>query len=217
MIKPQKKMDDDLKIRTDSIKDETRNDIKELLSFLCMQEPINDKKVVLHVKRLSDGIDDSDSYLEKKFVTGKIGMQSATLSFDYMPVSASIETYEYPLVLISDENEIDENIRKRIIKRKEKKYVSFLVIVFCDDFFTVRDGESFGYINIIESIEEACGDNCKAMAFKMSDMKKGNAFVYAYMNYLDMVLHVDELIAEPYLNNSYMHKQKHFPSSYQTS
>lgn len=183
---------DKLTNRIDSYKDETRELVKKLLSLLCMKDYLNDKNMTLHVKRLSDGIDESDYDFEKRFITGDLKTLSKTLSFEKLPISENIETYKYPLVLISDENEIDEYVRQRIIKRKEQELEIFPVLVFCDDFFTVREGESFGYISIIESIEQACGENCRAMVFKMSDMKKGNEYVKAYIDYLDMVLHLRE-------------------------
>lgn len=183
---------DNLTNRIDLLKDETTKFVKELLSLLCMKNYLNDKNITLHVKRLSDGLDESDYNFEKRFIYGDIKNLSKTLSFEKMPISESIETYKYPLVLISDENEIDEHKRQRIIKRKEHGLEIFPVLVFCDDFFTVREGESFGYISIIESIEQACGDNCRAMAFKMSDMKKDNKYVKAYIDYLDMSLHLKE-------------------------
>lgn len=186
-------INDELSNRIESMKVETRGLIKELLSLLCMEDsPLNEKNITLHVKRLSDGVDESDYYFEKKFVSGDIKSLSRYLTFEKLPISENIETYRYPLVLISDENEIDEYVRHRIIRRKEQELKTYPILVFCDDFFTVREGESFGYINIIESIEEACGDNCRAMAFKMSDMKKENKYVKAYIDYLDMALHLKE-------------------------
>lgn len=149
---------DNLTNRIDLIKGETKELVKELLSLLCMEDYLNDKNITLHVKRLSDGVDESDYYFEKKFVSGEIKSLSKSLSFEKLPISENIETYKYPLVLISDENEIDEYVRHRLIKRKEHEFKTYPILVFCDDFFTVREGESFGYINIIESIEQACGE-----------------------------------------------------------
>lgn len=174
------------------IKDETRELIKEILSLLCMNDYFNDKNITLHVKRLSDGIDETDSFYERIFINGGIQSLSKNITFEELPISEKIETYKHPLVIISDENEIDEYIRQRIVKRKENALEIYPVIVFCDDFFTVREGESFGYINIIESLESACGDNCHAMPFMISDMRKNNLFLKAYIDYMDMVLHLKE-------------------------
>ena len=183
---------DELTNRIDIIKAEIRELVKELVSLLCLDTSLNDKNITLYVKRLSDGVDDSDYSFEQKFVTGDINSLSKSLTLEKLPISENIETYRHPLVLISDENEIDEYVRHRIIKRKENELQTYPILVFCDDFFTVREGESFGYINIIESIEEACGDNCCAMAFKVSDLKKDNKYVKAYIDYLDMTLHLKE-------------------------
>lgn len=183
---------DNLTNRIDLLKDETTEFVKELLRFIGIKDSLNDKNIILHVKKLSDGIEELNYTFDNEFIYNDIKTVSKTLSFEEMPISENIETYRYPLVLISDENEIDEYIRRRIIKRKELELETFPVLVFCDDFFTVREGESFGYINIIESIEQACGDNCHAMAFKMSDLKKDNNYVKAYIYYLDMVLHLKE-------------------------
>jgi hypothetical protein len=175
------------------LKEETRELETKLLSLLCMNDYLLDDKITLNVKKLSDGIDDTDHYFEKKIVSGDLNALSKSLSFGILPISEKLETYKYPLMLISDENEIDAYIRQRIIKRKENNLNTFPVLVFCDDFFTVREGESFGYISIIESIEQACGDNCRAMAFKASDMVKGNIYFNGYIDYLDMVLHLNKL------------------------
>ena len=183
---------DELTKRIVSYQEETSDFLQALLSLLGMKYYLNSKNITLHVKRLSDGIDESDYNFEKRFIYGDINTLSKTLSFEKMPISENIETYKDPLMLISDENEIDEYIKQRIIKRKEHKLDTFPVLIFCDDFFTVREGESFGYLNIIESIQQVCGDNCYAMAFKMSDMKKDNKYVKAYINYLDMILHLRE-------------------------
>lgn len=136
--------------KIDLLKGETKELVKEFLSLLCMKDYLNDKKITLHVKRLSDGIGESDSYFERRFIYGDIKTLSKTISFEKLPISENIETYKYPLVLISDENEIDEYVRQRIIKRKEHELETFPVLVLCDDFFTVREGESFGYISILK-------------------------------------------------------------------
>lgn len=183
---------DDLSNRVELLKEETRELIKKLVSLLCINDCLDDNNIILRVKRLSDGIDESDYCFENNFISGEIKTLSESITFENLPVSENIENYKQPLVLISDENEIDEYVRQRIIKRKERELDTFPLLIFCDDFFTVREGESFGYISIIESIEQACGEDCRAMAFKMSDTKNDNKFVRAYVDYLDMVLHLRE-------------------------
>lgn len=166
----------DLQLSTESLLNDTE-------AILCQGNDISTKPAQVCIQFLTDGLTNEYKGDTALFVSGPVTKVSKKAVFKELPISRNLETYPEPMVLLTDSNEIDPNIAKRLDTRCEKtKAVSFPAIIFSDDFFERHEGQYFGYIDIIETLEDSC--NCKVMAFRRSDITSGSKFVSIYTEYV---------------------------------
>lgn len=166
----------DLQLSTESL----LNDIE---TMLCQGFNTSSKPAEVCIQFLTDGLTNEYKGDTALFVSGPVAKVSKKVVFKELPISRNLETYAEPMVLLTDSNEIDPSIAKRLDTRCEKtKAISFPAIVFSDDFFERHEGQYFGYTDIIETLEDAC--NCKAMAFRRSDITSDSKFVSIYTEYV---------------------------------
>lgn len=166
----------DLQLSTERLMNDTE-------AFLCQGNDITAKPAKVCIQFLTDGLTNEYKGDTALFVSGPVTKVSKKTVFKELPISRNLETYPEPMVLLTDSNEIDPSIAKRLDTRCEKtKAVSFPAIIFSDDFFERHEGQYFGYTDIIETLEDAC--NCKAMAFRRSDITSDSKFVSIYTEYV---------------------------------
>ncbi len=176
-----------------SLENETAGLLEAFYQRLGSEGTLAAKKMPLCIKRLSDGMDESDYGYEEVFTKGEIGRASQKLVFERLFIDKKMEEYAEPLLLISDEYEIDKNVENRIQARRSRGYRMFPVIILPDDFFIPTQGEVFGYIQLLETLETAC--ECKPMAFKRGDICSGSPYVKGYVGYLFVAVGIERAIA----------------------
>ena len=113
-----------------SLENETAGLLEAFYQRLGSEGTLAAKKIPLCIKRLSDGMDESDYGYEEVFTKGEIGRASQKLVFERLFIDKKMEEYAEPLLLISDEYEIDKNVENRIQARRSRGYRMFPVIIF---------------------------------------------------------------------------------------
>ncbi len=165
----------------------TRALIAEAEGLLCLGKEFSGKPCEISVQFLTDGTTSGYKDYVDLFVSGPIGKSSKDVVFKSLPVTQNMVTYDEPLVLIADDNEIDQVTAGRLSMRAEKtKALTFPVIVFSDGFFVLRKGEGFSYAFIIEALERVSGTT--VMAFRRSDISIRNEYVKSYAEYIGSTL-----------------------------
>lgn len=143
------------------------NEIIEKLTILLSASPIVPQHLTLTLREVSDGYISPSSDLVNQFAQAAGRNISEFLSFQAMPISNSIENYKEPLILISDEAELDAGTSAIIRRRHDNGYVTFPVILFSDQFFQLVYGQCCSYLPIIETYEAASSE--RVMVFRKSD------------------------------------------------
>ena len=125
---------------------------------------------------------DADIYTSY-FIDGAFQkVASNSICFKIMPITEKIETYPQPLILISDQSELDTNTKQIVSSRCEKGFWTFPVIIFPNDFFQLVYGESSSYLPIIESYEKA--SESKVIPFREGDIQQNSLYVSSYILYI---------------------------------
>lgn len=166
--------------------------LNDVETMLCQGKDISTKPAEVCIQFLTDGLTNEYKGDTAMFVSGPVSRVSKNAVFKELPISRNLNTYPEPMVLLTDSNEIDRSIAERLyIRNKKTKAISFPAIIFSDDFFERREGQYFGYTDIIETLENAC--NCKAMAFRRSDITSDNIFVSIYTEYVGYSVKLNKL------------------------
>lgn len=100
----------------------------------------------------------------KKVPTNLVGVKLMELPITYNSI-----TYPKPMILISDDLELDKNTSEIISMRRENGYHTFPVIIFSDKIFELAYGENFSYMSTIEVFENIVKE--KVMVFRKSEFK----------------------------------------------
>ncbi len=181
------KLNNDFVLKVKNIKKELHNIVFEINDALGQGGNVSNN-LVLYVKELSCELSEHEYNYENMFVNGIISRIPSNIRFEKMPIYSSFESFKEPLLLISDENEIDSITSAKLSQRRNSGLDTFPVIIFGDDFFSRREGESFGYLPIIESLEDSIAEDCHSMALKMSDVLDNIEYIYIYLDYLYMMV-----------------------------
>lgn len=148
----------------------------------------------LHFAFLSDEISiRAENEYTRHFTDGIFKkMSSGRLSFKPIPINASIGTFPQPLILISDESELDRHTEQIVKKRTENGFTTYPIIIFSDEFFKPVFGEKVDYIAIIDAFERAT--DCTVVAFRKSDLTEYPKLVQKYVFYLACLVRTEALI-----------------------
>lgn len=142
----------------------------------------------LAVHELSDGYAQSVNSLANLFM-GMAAKKAPEGLLDVklmeLPVVHNPTTYPEPMILISDDMELDANTREIVRIRRENGYQTFPVIIFSDNIFKLAYGENFAYMSIIETFENVVKE--KVMVFRKSEFK----YIEEYLMILSRLMKVN--------------------------
>lgn len=155
--------------------DKIVNDFYDLVS----ENEAVPKDIEITVQELNDGYSNNVATLSEIFIEANRRNNIALPSFfKKMPIVSSVENYPYPIILISDEQELDAETQKIVRRRCENGYVTFPVILLSDQFFRLAYGENFSYQDIIKTFEDS--SNEKVMVFRRTEFK----FLQEYITFV---------------------------------
>ena len=167
-------------IKTPSVNGIQQNEqLLTLINKLCLL--INDQSFIpdtfkISVKEISDGylteVTGLTDIFEKEAIKTS---RSNNLKFDSIPITTTLDQYQKPLILITDETELDAYASDLVRRRSEKGYITLPVIVFSEGFFSLSYGECCSYINIIDTFENSVKE--KVMVFRKPDFLNLNRYI----------------------------------------
>lgn len=160
-----------------------------------LYDSILPQRLAVALTEITDEISESSSFQAEMFkdMVNKT-ITNTFLEFKGKPITYSIEKYPEPLILISDETELDMDTRNIVFRRHENGFVTFPIILFSDSFFNLVQGETLSYKPIIETFEKAAKE--RVMAFRRSDTSNIESYIeivsklirlYKYVSILDEV------------------------------
>lgn len=122
------------------------------------------------IKELDDGYSKDVMVLTEGFMEA-IQKQGLLLPEELkrMPITYSIENYPKPIILLSDEQELDNESQKIIRKRYENGFKTFPIIMLSDEYFKLIYGEIFTYNDIVKTLENSTKE--KVMVFQQNQYK----------------------------------------------
>ena len=169
-----------MSLKTNTVNEKTKKFdecVKELHEIVSDSDIIP-QQFQITLQELTDEYTDYVASLSEIFIeTGRRRGISRADTFTKIPIVNSIENYPYPIVLLSDEQELDAETQNIVRRRSENGYVTFPVIILSDQFFRLTYGESFSYKNIIETFEESSKE--KVMVFRRSEFNYFEEYMIA--------------------------------------
>lgn len=147
---------------------------KELREAAGKIVPSNREGVVIYVRTLFDG----DDRLSSVFTSSAGRNLSVKAKFEHLPITRPIDA-DLPLVLISDDTEIDNESAIRLEKRKKTNAPTFPVIIFSDEYFMLREGESLSYVQTCDALREIAEQ--PVMPFRMQDLFEQREILSLYL------------------------------------
>lgn len=152
------------------------NSLFDELTDLISEQPLVPKHLKVSLHEVTDGYTATQSYLSNRFANAvRERISHQFISFQAIPVTQTISEYKEPLILISDETELDVSTFDIVRRRSERGYVTFPVIIFSDGFFNLAYGECCSYASIIETFEDAVKE--KVMVFMKSDFEHISQYI----------------------------------------
>lgn len=161
--------------------EEKFNKIVKDLYDLVLENAVIPKNIKMTVQELNDGYTHSVATLSDIFIkaNGRNNILS-TNDFQNIPITNSIENYPDPVILISDEQELDSETKRIVSKRYENGYVTFPVILLSEQFFKLTYGEKFSYSEIIKTFEDSSKE--KVMVFQRTEFQFLREYICSVMH-----------------------------------
>lgn len=125
--------------------------------------------------------DDGVDTLTDLFMGDSFKQYGGNVIFERLPVTQSMYS-DVPLLIISDESEVDQESSRKLCDRQNSDAPTFPVIIFPDDYFKTRKGENLAYIPICESLKAAAA--CSIMPFRKRDINEQPAVVKLFVGYI---------------------------------
>lgn len=123
----------------------TGKDLKEAAGKFV---PDDDSIATIYVRTLFDG----NNRLSLSFVSAVCANLNVNVKFEYLPITKAIDE-DLPLILISDDTEIDNETAAWLEKRKRIAAPTFPMIIFSNEYFILREGESLAYVQTCDILE----------------------------------------------------------------
>lgn len=142
-----------------------KKEIKKLREETGRIVPGDGKIAPIYVRMLFDG----NNSLCSTFVSDACADLNVKVKFEYLPITKSIDE-DLPLILISDDTEIDNETAARLDRRKRTDAPTFPLIIFSDDYFILREGESLAYAQTCDTLREK--SERPIMPFRRQDLFK---------------------------------------------
>lgn len=158
--------------------------VKDVRNWICAV-PYLDRDQIMNSKQpvVVDTIFRGDDSLISLFVSGPFDVsKNNDICFERMPISADL-SIPRPVVLISDETELDREGMLRIESRRRVDAPLYPVIIFPDDYFVIKRGDSFSYSDICERFAQAV--NVPIIPFRKGDILRNSKYVRAYVSLID--------------------------------
>lgn len=127
----------------------------------------------IYVQTLFEG----DNGLSSKFIDACENL-CVKAKFEYMPITKAIDA-ELPLILISDDTEIDNEIVVRLEKRKRTDAPTFPLIIFSDEYFILGEGEGLSYVQTCDTLQDK--SERPVMPFRLQDFLKQRDILSLYI------------------------------------
>lgn len=135
---------------------------------------VNGENTVIYVRTLFDG----DDSLCSMFISSVCTNLNCNVKFEYLPITKAIDS-DLSLILISDDTEIDNEIAERLEKRKKTDAPTFPLIIFSDEYFVLRDGESLAYVQTCDTLRDK--SERPIMPFRRQDLFKRSDILSLYI------------------------------------
>lgn len=103
----------------------------------------------------------------------------------FIPLGASQDAYSCPLVVVSDEEEVDKESSSKLQSRANFSAPLFPLVVFPDSYFRIASNESFAYTEICDRFEEA--SKHPVMAFREGDIFPKSVYVRRYASCVSII------------------------------
>lgn len=119
--------------------DELNKDFQEIAEMISNSEVVSfDTPIEQSITFLSD-YNTPDAIMYTSYFTDGIfkKIASKSICFTLMPINEKIQTYPKPLLLISDQSELDTNTKQIVSIRRARGLQTFPIIIFPDNFFSL--------------------------------------------------------------------------------